>query len=148
MQIKGGPRWARRALLLGLLWATAHWPSVSQGLQVGGHWGQPPLLLLPHTNKQREGNSYLAHFCLCLPLYLLGFLAFGGASQVGAVVKNPETRILFDPWIGKIAWSRKCQPAPIFLPEKFLGQKSLAGYSPCSHKESDTTEHLDYFSIW
>ncbi|XP_070654159.1 sodium/potassium/calcium exchanger 5 [Bos indicus] len=26
MQIKGGPRWARRALLLGLLWATAHLP--------------------------------------------------------------------------------------------------------------------------
>ena len=31
---------------------------------------------------------------------------------------------------------------PAFLPEKSHGQRSLAGYSPCGHKESDTTEQL------
>ena len=31
---------------------------------------------------------------------------------------------------------------PIFLPEKFHGQRSLEGYSPKGHKESDTTEQL------
>ena len=37
--------------------------------------------------------------------------------------------------------SRKWQPTPVFLPGKFHGQKSLAGYSPWGCKESDTTEH-------
>ena len=29
---------------------------------------------------------------------------------------------------------------PVFLPGKSHGQRSLAGYSPWGHKESDTTE--------
>ena len=29
-----------------------------------------------------------------------------------------------------IQWSRKWQPTPVFLPGKFHGQRSLAGYSP------------------
>ena len=36
----------------------------------------------------------------------------------------------FDPWIGKIPCRRKWQPTPGFLPGKFHGQRSLAGYSP------------------
>ena len=32
------------------------------------------------------------------------------------------------------------QPTSAFLPGKFHGQRSLTGYSPWSHKESDTTE--------
>ena len=32
------------------------------------------------------------------------------------------------------------QPTPVFLPGESDGQRSLAGYSPWSHKESDTTE--------
>ena len=31
---------------------------------------------------------------------------------------------------------------PVFLPREFHGQRSLAGYSPWGHKESDTTEQL------
>ena len=38
--------------------------------------------------------------------------------------------------------SRKWQPALIFLPAKLHGQRSLAGYSPLGHKESDMTECL------
>ena len=41
---------------------------------------------------------------------------------------------------GKIPWSRKWQPTPVFLPRKFHGQWSLIGYSPGGHKELDTTE--------
>ena len=37
---------------------------------------------------------------------------------------------------------RKWQVTPVFLPGKFHGQRSLAGYSPWSLKESDTTEWL------
>ena len=47
----------------------------------------------------------------------------------------------FNPWIGKFPWRRKWQPTPVFLPRKLHGQRSLAGYSPWGHKESDTTEY-------
>ena len=34
----------------------------------------------------------------------------------------------------------KWQPTPVFLPGESHGQRSLVGYSPWGHKESDTTE--------
>ena len=33
---------------------------------------------------------------------------------------------------------------PVFLPGESHGQRSLAGYSPWGHKESDTTEQLHF----
>ena len=39
-------------------------------------------------------------------------------------------------------WKRKWQLTSVFLPGKSHGRRSLAGYSPLSHKESDTTEQL------
>ena len=36
------------------------------------------------------------------------------------------TRSRFDPWLGKIPWSREWLPTLIFLPGKSHGQKSLA----------------------
>ena len=55
-------------------------------------------------------------------------------SQVAQLIKNPpasagDRRLGFGPWVGKIPWSRKWQPTPVYLPEKFHGQ-SLEGYSP------------------
>ena len=41
-----------------------------------------------------------------------------------------------DPWRGE--WL----PIPVFLPGEFHEQRRLAGYSPWSHKELDTTEVL------
>ena len=35
---------------------------------------------------------------------------------------------------------RAWQPTPVYLPGESYGQRSLVGYSPWSHKESDTTE--------
>jgi len=46
----------------------------------------------------------------------------------------------FNPWVGKIPWRREWLPTPAFLPGKFHIQKSLVGYSPWGHKESDMTE--------
>ena len=48
----------------------------------------------------------------------------------------------FAPWVGKILWSKKWHPAPVFLPGKFHGQRSLVGYRLWGHKELDTTERL------
>ena len=41
-------------------------------------------------------------------------------------------------------WRRAWQPTAVFLPGKPHGQRSLAGYSPWSRKESDTTEQLTH----
>ena len=38
----------------------------------------------------------------------------------------------------------KWQPTPVFLPEKFHGQRNLTGYSPWGCKESDTAEHMTH----
>ena len=46
----------------------------------------------------------------------------------------------WDPWVGKISWSRKWLPTPVFLPEKSYGQRRPVGYSPKGRKESDMTE--------
>ena len=46
------------------------------------------------------------------------------------------------PGLGKIPWRRKWHPTPVFLPGKSYGWRSLAGYSPWGHKESDMTERL------
>ena len=51
-------------------------------------------------------------------------------------------RIGFNPWVRKIPWRRTWQPNPVLSLGKFLGQKSLAPYSPWGHKESDTTERV------
>ena len=45
-----------------------------------------------------------------------------------------------DPWVGKIPWRRKWQPTPGVLPGESHGQRSLMGFSPWDHQESDTTE--------
>ena len=48
----------------------------------------------------------------------------------GSAVKNPTCqyrRCAFDPWGRKSPWSRKWQPASVFLPGEFYGQRSLAG---------------------
>ena len=46
-------------------------------------------------------------------------------------------------------WRRKWQPTPVFLPGESLRQRSLVGYSPWGHKESDTTEGRTLsFSLW
>ena len=44
-----------------------------------------------------------------------------------------------DPKVRKIPWRKKWPHAPVFLPGKSQGQKSLAGYSAYCLKESDTT---------
>ena len=69
-----------------------------------------------------------------------------GESQVALGVKNPPAKagdirdLQFDPWVRKIPWRRAGQPTSVFLPGESHGQRSLEGYSPLGHKESDTTE--------
>ena len=83
-------------------------------------------------------------------LLLKDYIVCQGASQAALVVKKKKKippcqcrrhkRREFDLWVGKIPWRRKWQPTPVFLPGESHRQRSLAGYSPWGHKESDTTE--------
>ena len=66
-------------------------------------------------------------------------------SQMALVVKNlpanvEDMRCWSNHWVGKIPWRRAWQPSPVFSPGEFHGQRSLAGYNPQGHQESDTTE--------
>ena len=54
-------------------------------------------------------------------------------------------RCRFYPRVRKIPWRRKQQPTPVYLPEKFHGQRNLAGYSPWGCKQLDTTERLTHY---
>jgi len=47
----------------------------------------------------------------------------------------------FDTWVRKIPLRRKWQPTPVCLPGESHGQRSLVGYSPWGHKQSDMAEH-------
>ena len=60
-------------------------------------------------------------------------------SRIRLRCQRPE----FSPSVWKIPWRREWQPTPVSLPRESHGQRSLAGCSPWSCKESDTTERLN-----
>ena len=41
----------------------------------------------------------------------------------------------------RVMWRKEWQSTAVFLPGKFHGQRSLAGYSPWGHQKSDRPEH-------
>ena len=70
--------------------------------------------------------------------FLHGMVALGLSwwlsSKESACNAGDASRHRFDPWVGKISWRREGLPTPVLLPEKFQGQRSLAGYSPWGRK--------------
>ena len=67
----------------------------------------------------------------------------GGASGKQTTCEYKRHKKLgFDPWVGTISWKRAWQSILVFLPGESQGQRSLVGYSPWGHKESDVTEWL------
>ena len=62
------------------------------------------------------------------------------------MIKSPSANAGDARHVGLISGSERSSrvgndnPALVFLPGKFHGHKSLAGYSPWVHKELDTTE--------
>ena len=76
----------------------------------------------------RDNNGSLCLNCWCkqydicwISIFLQGVCNFGMGEAAGN-------------------WRRKWQPTPVFLPGESHEQKSLEGYSPRGHRESDTTE--------
>ena len=74
---------------------------------------------------------------------------YSWASLLAQMVKNHlqckrHERHGFDLCVGKVPWKREWLPTPVFWPGEFHGQRSLAGYSPWGHRESDMSERLKY----
>ena len=51
-----------------------------------------------------------------------------------------HSRCGFNFWVGNIPWRSLWYPTPVILPGESHGQRSLGGYSPQGHKESDMTD--------
>ena len=54
------------------------------------------------------------------------YLDFPGGSDGTCNVGDPGSI----PGLGKVPWRKEWQLVPVFMLEKFHGQRSLAGYSP------------------
>ena len=66
-------------------------------------------------------------FILCFPV--------GTRGKESTCQYRRHKRHSFNPWVGKILWSRKWQHTPVFLPGKFYEQRILMGYRPCCCKD-------------
>ena len=104
---------------------------------------------LHSSNCCSEGQLY-SYLCTkfstfikkCSPiLYICTQVYIWVASQMTQweQIRLPMQRCSFDFWVRKIAWRRKWQSIPGFLPRKSHGQRSLVGYSP---RGSWTPTHL------
>ena len=51
-----------------------------------------------------------------------------------------------DESIAETSWNTKWQPTLVFLPGKFHGQRSLAGYTPGGYKQLDMAKHIHIHS--
>ena len=76
----------------------------------------------------------------CLRCVVISFCPQHLSGSSGRESAGQCRRCGFDPWVKKIPWRREWQPTPIFLPGRSgrsHGQRSLEGYSPWGHKESE-----------
>ena len=68
-------------------------------------------------------------------------------AEKGRNTCNPENPGLWDLNPIAVCWPRRqWHPTPVFLPGKSHGRRSLVGFSPWGHEESDTTERLHFHS--
>ena len=110
--------------------------------------GQKSWILRRHRLMKFQNRA--ARICVLLSLDLNCTLKtpqrYSGASQGSASGKESTCqcwrfkRMWAWSLVGKTSWRRKWQTPPVFLPGEFHRQRSLEGYGPWGHKESDMTE--------
>ena len=86
--------------------------------------------------REAEPKSLLNSTNLLTYIESLGFPGDASGKEPACQCRDIK-RCRFDPWVGKMPWRRAWQPIPVFLPGESHRQRSLAGYSPWSHKKSD-----------
>ena len=99
-------------------------------------WPQPRTTICVYT---------CIHMYICIHILIhititRGFPC-GASSKEATCWCRSHKRWGFNPWVGKIPWSMKWQPAPIFLHGKFHGERSWWGMVHGT-TQSDTTEQL------
>ena len=86
--------------------------------------------------------------CLVQDLIFLNTSIWFSGLWLGGKESAPQCRrCRFNPWVRKIAWRKKWQPTPVFLPGKFHGKRCLVCYTPWSHEDLDTTANT-HTHIW
>ena len=74
----------------------------------------------------------------CISIFVSLYLGGSAVKNLPAIQAMQETQ--FNPWVRKITLEEKMATHPVFLWGKSHGQRSLVGYRPWDHRESDTTE--------
>ena len=109
---------------------------------------QAPCKPLTHTDWVPEhmgltdGCTVLACLIYTNTVIYMGLPSGSGVKNLPANAWDARDMDII-PGSERFPWRRKWQPTPIFLPWESHGQRSLVGYSPCGHKESNTTEWLN-----
>ena len=62
------------------------------------------------------------------------------AQMVKNLPARQEAWVCLTPGSGRSPGEGSGLPTPVFLPGEFYGQRSMVGYSPWGHRESDMTE--------
>ena len=79
---------------------------------------------------------------ICLKSGNLAVAVEGTSDEEPACQYRRCKRCSFNPWVRKIPWRREMATHSSILAWRIHGQRSLEGYIPWGHKESDTTERL------
>ena len=79
-------------------------------------------------------------FCFCLFIHL-SFCSHVSRLKFSFLLKTLPAVCSIQSAVQRRRW----HPTPVLLPGKSHGRRSLVGYSPWGHKESDTTEWLHFF---
>ena len=89
----------------------------------------------PHQSRCHTGRAHWVPGALLSTVYTLLYYVLPTRWLSGKESACQCRSCKFNSWVvGKIPWRRKWQPIPVFLPGKFHGHRSLAGYSPQGHK--------------
>ena len=102
------------------------------------------LTCIKHILKSVSGLAVQLNWYLSLSQGFAG----GTSGKESTCQCRRHKRHGLDPCFGKIPWSGAWQPTPAFSPGESHGQRSLEGYSPWGHKESDMTEVISLSKYW
>ena len=114
------------------------------------HWSEKRLLWARHCQKDEKTSCRLGEdtgdrqvWGTAIHQNTQQFLGF---SKKTIRLKNgPKAHpFVLDPWVGKIPWRGEWHPLQHSCLGESHGRRSLAGWSPCSHKESDPAEATEH----
>ena len=98
------------------------------------YWRQKEVQILESYNHSKDSIKF--------HLYWIGFP--GGSDHKESSCNAGDPGSIPGLVQSLLPWRREWQPTPIFLPGKFHGQRSLAGYNSWGCQESDMSEWLTH----